>query len=430
MIWHMGVAASHPCHACDVKKQQQCEIARTDTDIGEVMRDYKSLIIDILHGCHLRHNLNKPKAARELQTKTGFYNTYLPPSLWSKFFDPIKQTPPCLMHNGPLGLIRTMILQFSDIYEKTFVEHVNDAVANNPRFPGVLGARHGIFCESSCIEKIRRRYTLRKLNADQLMGFARSSPAFIWKVLSKTHFDLWVLILRWFSILYAPGFNRNSLDCTGVDTLKCSDDQQCLRHMGRNVVTQWLSVFGHPDLESYRFSTTFWNLHVQLHMFQYIQQLGPLYLLATDIGESHHAVQKRFGVMTNHQHNSMESQILKKNHICMAWRFYNGRHSTSAALTTSSSVNDGYSLHSPKSSWLQITGVLVDVLYNVVTNTWAPDIDKMNLPSEGAIFSKMKLNGHFIGCGDNVAVAHNEASDIPWFAKIERFVRFHHVNFY
>ena len=51
MIWHMGVAATHPCHACNVTKEQQCEIARSDGDIKELMRDYHSLLIDMLRGC-------------------------------------------------------------------------------------------------------------------------------------------------------------------------------------------------------------------------------------------------------------------------------------------------------------------------------------------------------------------------------------------
>jgi hypothetical protein len=122
--------------------------------------------------------------------------------------------------------------------------------------------------------------------------------------------------------------------------------------MGCHVVKQWLCVFAHPDLECYQFSTSFWNLHVQLHIFWYIQQLGPLYLLTTDLGESHHAIQKRFGVMTNH-HSSMEAQILKKNHIITAWQFYKGRHGLSAPFTASF-INNEHSLHSPKPLRVQI----------------------------------------------------------------------------
>src|SRR3954471_16219520 len=92
----------------------------------------------------------------------------------------------------------------------------------------------------------------------------------------------------------------------------------------------------------------------------YVQQLGPLYLLATDLGESHHAIQKRFGVMTNHQYNSMEFQILKKNHIITAWQFYKGRHELSA-LFTGPSTNNRHSLHSPKPLKVQIVGTLVDM---------------------------------------------------------------------
>jgi hypothetical protein len=203
-------------------------------------------------------------------------------------------------------------------------------------------------------------------------------------------------------------------------------DRQCIRHMGRRVVAQWLDVFAHPDLEHLRFSVSLWNLHVQLHMFQYIRHLGPLYLLATDLGESHHSVQKRFGAMTNHQHGSMEVQILKKNHIGIAWRFHNGRHEPPAAPTTIS-ANSERSLHSPQPSPAQITGTLIDVLHNVVTNTWASNIDRSELPLEGAVFSKMRLHGHFVSCGDDVAI-NGEGSDLPWFAKVVRFIRFDNVS--
>jgi hypothetical protein len=248
----MGVAATHPCHACNVDKESQCVIAR-DKNIQEVMRDYGSLLIKILHGCDVRHCFNDLTAARKLQTQSGFYNLYLPPSMWSKFFDPTKQTPPCLMHNGPLGLIRTMLLQFADVHGSAFVDHVNDATSSNHKFPGVPRAPHGIFCKSTTAGAggNRRRYTLRKLNADQLMGFARSSVSFIWQVLPKAHFCLWMLILRWISTLYAREFCRDDLDCGGNEVSVCTrgDDRLCIRHMGRHVVVQWLDVFGHQDLQ-------------------------------------------------------------------------------------------------------------------------------------------------------------------------------------
>lgn len=128
--------------------------------------------------------------------------------------------------------------------------------------------------------------------------------------------------------------------------------------------------------------------------------------------------------MTNHQYNTMESQILKKNQIITAWRFYNGRREPLVVSTASSSVSTEHSLHSPRSLKLQIIGTLIDTLYNVITNTWAPDISKTNLPSEDIIFNKLKLHGHLIKSGDSVAVAHSEDSNIPWFAKIVCFIWF------
>jgi hypothetical protein len=75
-----------------------------------------------------------------------------------------------------------------------------------------------------------------------------------------------------------------------------------------------------------------------------------------------------------------------------------------------------------------MVGTLVDVLHNVVTNNWASSIGKADLPSEGAVFEKMRLHGHFIGCGDNVAIRHGEDSALPWFGKVIRFIRFDQVR--
>lgn len=132
----MGVAATHPCHACNVEKKEQCEVARTKSDINQQMRGYGPLLEHTLRGCDYRYNRNNLKVAKELQTQSGFYNTVLPPAMWSKFFNPIKQTPPCLMHNGPLGLIRTMTLQFAEVHGQDFVNHVNRATSSLC-FPGV-----------------------------------------------------------------------------------------------------------------------------------------------------------------------------------------------------------------------------------------------------------------------------------------------------
>lgn len=108
------------------------------------------------------------------------------------------------MHNGPLGLFCTMLLQFTTIYGKAFINYVNDAAINNPRFSGICQTSYGIFCKESRnnTKKNYQQYTMKKLNADQLMGFMRSTPAYIWQVLSKEHYELWILILHWFSILY------------------------------------------------------------------------------------------------------------------------------------------------------------------------------------------------------------------------------------
>jgi hypothetical protein len=200
----MGVNASHPCHACNIRKEDQCEIARTNSNVQDLMRDYGSLLNDTILGCTNRYIYNDHKAAQKIQTQTGFYNTCLPPAMWSKFFDPTKQTPPCLMHNGPLGLIRTMVQQFAEIHGKAFVDHVNAAASNLCKFKGVPQAPHGIFCVGNGArnKERRHRFPLRKLNADQMMGFARSSPAFVWQVLPKAHFELWILVLTWFLTLY------------------------------------------------------------------------------------------------------------------------------------------------------------------------------------------------------------------------------------
>ena len=260
------------------------------------------------------------------------------------------------------------------------------------------------------------------------MGFARSSPAFIWQVLPREHFDLWMLILRWFSTLYALEFRREDLDCGGIDKLACAcNDGQCIRHMGRSVVEEWLNVFAHSDFEEYGFSRSFWNLHTQLHMFWYVQQLGPLYLLATDLGESHHAVQKRFGTMTNHKPGVMEMQILKKNHVITAWRFYNGRFSTPEESTTSSAITD-HSLHSEESSAAQLTGVLVDALHNVIANTWNANIHKEHILLKGRVYKKMRIHGHFVRIGDSIGIRHGESHSTPWFGKVVRFIRFDQVS--
>lgn len=389
------------------------------------MRDYKDLLLSTIRGCHYRYNENNLKAAKGLQTQTGFYNTCLSPVLWSKFFNPIKQTPPCLMHNGPLGLIRMMILQFAMVHGQVFVQHIN-SMTFDFSFPGVPRAPHGIFCEAK--KPCNNKYALRKLNADQIMGFARSSPAFVWQVLPREHFDLWMLILRWFSTLYALEFYRNDLDCGGIDKFACArNDGQCIRHMGRSVVEEWLKVFGHSDFEKYGFSQSFWNLHIQLHMFWYIQQLGPLYLLATDLGESHHAVQKRFGTMTNHKNNSMEAQILKKNHIITAWRFYNGRHPAPAESTTSPPrAIDDRNLHTEESSSAQVIKVIMDV----INNAWDTNICEEDVLPKGSVFKKMLLHGHFVGSGDNIAIRHSDTDSTPWFGKIVRFMRFFKVSIF
>jgi hypothetical protein len=43
------------------------------------------------------------------------------------------------------------------------------------------------------------------------------------------------------------------------------------------------------------------------------------------------------------------------------------------------------------------------------------------------VFSKMRLHGHFVSCGDDVAI-NGEGSDLPWFAKVVRFIRFDNVS--
>ncbi len=144
----MGVSVTHPCHACNVMHIDQCETACGDDNISKLMRNYGDFLFNIIHGCEHQYLNRNLKAAQQLQKETGFSNMCLPLAMWSKFFNPIKQTPPCLMHNGPLGLIQTMILQFAKIHGDTFVNHINIMSSSLSKFPGIPQTLHSIFCGS------------------------------------------------------------------------------------------------------------------------------------------------------------------------------------------------------------------------------------------------------------------------------------------
>ena len=120
----------------------------------------------------------------------------------------------------------------------------------------------------------------------------------------------------------------------------------------------------------------------------------------------------------------MEEQILRKNLIINGWRLYDGQMNSPTELMDFQPFVMERSLRSPKTVPIPITGVLLKLLHNVVENVWDPDIDESYLPSEGKEFKKMCLHGHNIGFGDYVAVYHGEESQVPWFGRIKRFLRF------
>ena len=66
-----------------------------------------------------------------------------------------------------------------------------------------------------------------------------------------------------------------------------------------------------------------------------------------------------------------------------------------------------------------ITGPYIDVLYNTITNTWNSNFPKDDVPLYGKEFKKMRLNGHFIVPGDDVAICHGENDPIDSYVLIE-----------
>lgn len=110
----MGVNALKPCHVCTVEKSKQCDF---DLNLDENLRNLKQTVFHILQGCV--HRLSEPPSiaqANKLQKNLGFYNELLPAAFWSKYFNPLWNTPPCLMHMFSLGLIKEMMKYFADIH--------------------------------------------------------------------------------------------------------------------------------------------------------------------------------------------------------------------------------------------------------------------------------------------------------------------------
>src|SRR5262249_46193441 len=65
--------------------------------------------------------------------------------------------------------------------------------------------------------------------------------------------------------------------------------------------------------------TTFWNLHANLHVVQWIYLLGPIWLYNTGIGERHHVLQKLFAQGTNRKHETMDRDVYSSNKRLMAY---------------------------------------------------------------------------------------------------------------
>ena len=244
MIWHMGVNSLKPCHICIVEKSKQCDC---NLEMEDNLRDLQQTVLQILNG--YAHRLREPPSvakAKQMQTASGFYNDILPPAFWSKFFNPLWNTPPCLMHMFSLGLIREMMKNFADIHGYEYVTAVNALASSRKTFPGIPATPYGIYCERSPNHQHKQAkkqgkkgmWTLRKLNADQILGFARSSISYLWTILPRDQFELWLLVLRWCLRLYSVEFNQEELDCGSfeIDICNINTSDECLRHMSRGVV--------------------------------------------------------------------------------------------------------------------------------------------------------------------------------------------------
>lgn len=96
--------------------------------------------------------------------------------------------------------------------------------------------------------KRKGMWTLKKLNADQVLSLARSSM-----LLPCNHFELWALVLCWCFRLYAVEFDRSELDCGSPEIDICDAANECFRHMGRRVVQAWISVFGDEKYRNFGF---------------------------------------------------------------------------------------------------------------------------------------------------------------------------------
>ncbi len=131
--------------------------------------------------------------------------------------------------------------------------------------------------------------------------------------------------------------------------------------------------------------------------------------------------------MTNHQNNSMEMQIFKGGRVIEAWQLYNRRHIPLESLSAPLHFME-HSLKSAELLVAAITGPLLESLYNVITNTWDPNLRMEELPSHGKVFKKMHFHGHSVGWGNHVTVPHGEESSQLWFAKIVHFLHFDRVS--
>jgi hypothetical protein len=117
-------------------------------------------------------------------------------------------------------------------------------------------------------------------------------------------------------------------------------------------------------------------------MFRYIRYLDRLYILATDLGESHHTIEAPW----NHDKPSARlygASDSEESRIVVAWRFYNGKYEISAAHVASM-VNGG---------------ALVDVLYSVVTNTWGQTLARWTFRRKARCSGDATVWA-FIDCGD------------------------------
>jgi hypothetical protein len=389
MIGHKGTNAKMPCHYCCVKKGEQ---GNARFDICANRRVYGSLVWDMLNTNYLYHEKKDMTAdIIKLEQYHSFYTSILAPPFWLTYFDPAHQTPPCLMHNGPLGIVPKMIQNFLRRYcneIKGWPTLVNKSVCKYERFSGLTSLPSKVFRDTG---------NIAKLSAVQITAFMRISPIFFWRYLDKVEFDLWMKYLN----LYFDFVIQKSMDQVKL---------RQWREKAEDFIRSYVSCFERDlyTLKSARTSTPrthstgtmTWNLHVQLEMPLIVEHLGPLYLYSTDIGESMHARQKRLGIMTNHQLGRMEGDILQKNLLQMGLRFRFSSDEKTASITNETTIQRSKREFCGLAS---LDYAMDDELYQSAKHRLvhfykasSKKIPKLAHITRLPTFNRMRFNGHYL----------------------------------